>query len=117
MQMLLCVRGKNGGRERGEQKKPILHGFIHHFIWHFYNKSVQNWEFAIPLSANNSLGEVRRTRSCFHYIYSYLCLAVCTSTRMRTYAVLCKETARNVKMTPGAHAKGVTDSQRFHLLY
>lgn len=36
---------------------------------------------------------------------------------MRTYAVLGKETARNVRMTPSAHAKGVTDSQRLHLLY
>lgn len=36
---------------------------------------------------------------------------------MRTYAVLGWETARNVKMTPRAHAKGVTDSQRLCILY
>ena len=31
--------------------------------------------------------------------------------------MLCKETARNVKMTPRGHSKGVTGSQSLHLLY
>lgn len=113
---------KKGGVEEGTTKKlpedeSLLHRFVHYLVWHFYNKSVQNWEFGTILNVNDSLGARSRTRSCFHCIYSYLCLVVYACARMRTYVRVCKETARNVEITPKGHAKGVTGSQRLHLLY
>lgn len=73
--------------------------------------------FDIITYANDSLGTVSITGFCFHYTYSYLCLVLYVFAKMRRYAVLCKETAGNVKMVPRGRAKGVTSSQRLHLLY
>lgn len=39
MQMLLSIREKKGGWEREERKNDLkislLHGLVHHLVWHF----------------------------------------------------------------------------------
>lgn len=111
---------KAGGKgvRRGENKKlpedeSPLHGLVHHLVWHFYNKSVQNREFGIILNANDSLKN--KVLFPLHICLSMSCIYACA--RMRAYAALCKETARKVKMTPRGHAKGVTGSERLLLWY
>lgn len=124
MQMLLCIRRGGGGEGRGkgvgeERTKNYLKMKVLCMGWFIV------W-FGIFITSQSKIGRLasssmqmilRRTRSCFHYIYAYLCLVVYACARMRTYAGVCKETARKVKMTPRGHAKGVTGSERLLLWY